>query len=130
MRITHYDIDSLNGTVFIYGYDNTTHSKDCTQPLLTPDPTNVTSSFLYENLQFCSNADPSSNRSVEYINYVRGRNEDLDNLLDGRDVFENGTTSASVATNVVSVYVINVFLSSVLFFNLLSYFVNNIQWIK
>lgn len=125
MKITHYDIDSLNGTVFIYGYNDSIHSTNCSQPLLTPDPTNLTN---IENLQFCSN-EYESNQTFDNQDYVRGRYEDLANLSDGRNDTnaDSETDVSSSASYALSVYVINVFLSSVLFFNLLSYSVNIAQ---
>lgn len=102
IKLTHYDIDSLNGTIYIYGYDNVTHSIQCNGPLLVPDPTDE-ANFLSDDA-FCSYTNLSSYRVVDYLDFGM-RNGSLDNLRE-----RNDTAAMSLSTIVIAdYYVINVF---------------------
>lgn len=107
IKMIHYDIDTLNGTVFIYGYDNETHSTQCLEPLLIPDPTDE-ANYLSDDA-FCSDTNQSSYRVVDYLDFgVRN------------------FTAASSFSTIVSAdrHVINIFSLCCTIYYLLSYLLN------
>lgn len=125
LKWTHYDIDSLNITVFVYGFDNTTHSENCTEPLLNPTDSAEEDNYTSDE-EFCNYVNSSSYRRVDYLDFGLNNGDLVDNLFDNRT--NNQTSIARPILLAADAHVINLILCCSVFY-LLSYFVNARQLI-
>lgn len=102
---THFD-PSLNVTISIYGL-NLSHSVNCAEQLLYPDPFQN-----FTNEWFCDSANKSLYQKVDFLNFDK---EPADNYETGNETNKNGANNTSA-------YMINIIYF--MFLYLFSYFVN------